>query len=182
MTTTLRSKIHVELAWTWRDHVDQLPIVDANYLRFLDDLADGNAAGQADAVWHATDQTLVADLSTTYRLDDLPQQLFGATVSIAMDKIKALLVVNKTTAATGYLLLGGAATNAWEEPFGGSGHTLRVMPESPILLTSARDGWDVTAASNALKITAIGGGATFDVAVLGTLAPLAGGSSSSSSA
>jgi len=66
----------------------------------------------------------------------------------------------------------------WYAPFGASGDTVKVMPDSPLLLANSRDGWDVQAGNTALKIAAAEADVTYDVAILGTLA---GGSSSSSS-
>jgi len=181
MTTTLRSSITAQLGWTWRDQVGTSLITDSNRLRFDKNLADGAEADQADAVWHAEDQTLSAGQSTTLELDALPQSRFGDTIMIPMAKVKAILIVNKNTAGNGYLRVGGAAVDEWYAPFGASGDTLKVMPDGPLLLANSRNGWDVPTGSTALKIAAVDGDVTYDVAILGTLAGEGGSSSSSSS-
>ena len=180
MTTTLRSTIAAQLGWTWHDQLGTCLITDSNRLDFSRDLADGSGSHQADAVWHAQDQTLEAGHSTTLDLDMLQQSLFGDLITIPLATVKAILVVNKNTTESGYLLVGGADADEWDAPFGAAGDTVKVMPGSPLLLANAGDGWPVEAGESALKIAAVGAGVTFDVAVLGTL-PEEGGSSSSSS-
>ncbi len=178
MTTTLRSSIKAQLAWTWDDRMGTSRITDSNRLQFDKDLPDGADADQADAVWHAEDQTLSAGQWTILELDALELSCFGDTIVIPFSKVKAILIVHRNTSAGGYLLVGGAAADEWYAPFGASGDTVKVMPDSPLLLSNSRDGWDVQFGGSALKIAAVGGDVTYDVAILGTLA---GGSSSSSS-
>lgn len=178
MTTTLRSSITAGLGWTWRDRAGTSLITDSNRLDFHKSLADGADADEADAVWHLEDQTLAAGQSTTLELDSLEQTRFGGTIIVPMSKVKAILIVNKNTSQGGYLLVGGAAADEWYAPFGASGDTVKVMPDSPLLLANSRGGWDVQVGNTALKIAAAEADVTYDVAVLGTLA---GGSSSSSS-
>ena len=178
MTTTLRSSITAQLGWTWQDRVGTSLITDSNRLQFDKDLADGADADQAEAVWHAEAQTLSAGQWTLLELDALELSCFGDTIVIPFSKIKAILIVHRNTSGGGHLLIGGAATDEWYAPFGASGDTVKVMPDSPLLLCHCRDGWDVPFGSSALKIAAVGGDVTYDVAILGTLA---GGSSSSSS-
>lgn len=182
MTTTLRSSIDAQLGWTWRDQTGTSSIVDSNRFRFNKSLADGAEAAEADAVWHAEDQMLSADESTTLELDALEQSCFGDTILIPLSRVKAILIVNKNTTGDGYLLVGGASMDEWYAPFGAAGDTVKVMPDSPLLLVNSRDGWDVEIGSTELKIAAIDGGVTFDVAILGTLAGENGSSSSSSGA
>ena len=178
MTTTLRSSISAQLGWTWQDRVGTSLITDSNRLPFDKNLADGAEADQADAVWHAEDQTLSAGQSTTLELDALEQSRFGDTIIIPFSKVKAILIVNKNTSG-GYLLVGGAAVDEWHAPFGASGDTVKVMPDGPLLLANCRDGWDVQLGSTALKLAAVGGDVTYDLAMLGTLADEVGSSSSS---
>jgi hypothetical protein len=77
--------------------------------------------------------------------------------------------------------VGGAAADPWAEPFGSADDTVQVMPQSPLLLANLRDGWAVNPGSTDVEIAAAGGGVTFDVAVLGTLAGTGSSSSSSGS-
>ena len=146
MTTTLRSKIQAELAWTWTDHIDTLPIVDGNRLRASVDMPDGNSAGQADAVWHASDQSLSTGQSVVYELDQLYQDLFGSFIEI---------------------------------PLGASGDQIAVPAGSPLLLANTQDGWLIPSGQTDLKIQAVEGPITYDIAILGTLSTQQPSSSSS---
>ena len=171
MTTTLISKVRAELAWAWTDHIDTLPIVDSNRIRTTVDMPDGNDTGQADAVWHASGQSLSAEQSIVYELDQLTQDLFGSFIEIPMDTVKAILIVNTTTSGDGYLLVGGAPTNAWEEPFGAPGDQLTVPAGSPLLLANTQQGWIIPIDQTDLKLQALDGPVTYDIAILGTLSP-----------
>ena len=181
MTTTLQSAISAQLGWTWRDLVGVASITNSNRLPFSKSLADGAGADQADAVWHADNQTLTADESMTLALDMLQQSMFGDAITVPLSRVKAILIVNKNTEGNGYLVVGGAAVDEWHAPFGSPGDTVKVMPDSPLLLANTRDGWDVGVGQSALEIRAGGGSVTFDVAVLGVLAGASGPFSSSSS-
>ncbi len=182
MTTTLQAKIRAELGWTWRDHVDASPIVDSNRLVFEQGMANGSGTNQADAVWHAGDQTLSAGASPTFELDALEKELFGDAIFITLLKVKALLITNKNTSGNGHLLVGAAVSDAWHAPFGSADDTVKVMPGGALLLANPQEGWDVTADARDLKITAGGENVTFDVAILGTATGPDGSSSSSSGA
>jgi hypothetical protein len=178
MTTTLRSKIEVQLGWTWRDRLGPFVVTDDNRLLFNKELADGSETEQADVVWHAADQTLPAGQSVTLELAALGQSVFGDVIVISLARVKAVLVVNKSAAASACLLLGGAGTDEWSAPFGMLGDTVKVMPGSPLLLANLRDGWEVESGYEALRLQAVGGDVTFDIAILGTKTQGGGGSSS----
>jgi len=172
MITTLESVIHVDLGWTWRDHVGVAPIVDSNHHRFTRRLADGTAAGQANAVWHVEDRALAAGQSLTLDLDLLEQSLFGDRITIPLATIKALLIVNKNASEPGRLLVGGATAHPWYAPFGAPDQTVMVLAGNPLLLANTGSGWAVGLENHALRIAAIDGPVTFDMAILGTLPEL----------
>ena len=167
MSKNLNSTIRAELGWTWRDESGETAIVDSNRLRKLIDLADGTGSDQADTVWHAQEQSLATGASTTLSLDDLAQSIFGDSISLSFSKIKALLIANTSTTA-GYLLVGGAASDQWYEPFAASGDKIKVMPGGQLLLTHPGTGWSVAAGSTDLKIAAVGATVSYDIAILGT--------------
>ncbi len=171
MTTSLRSVLETKLGWTWRDAVGTSVIVNRNRLSFGREMPDGGDPGQADAVWHLEQHVLAQDESILLPLDALEQTLFGDTILIPMSRVKAILVVNRNTSGDAYLLVGGAAFNEWSEPFGTFGDTVRVMPDSPLLLSHLRDGWQVGPAGSVLRIVALDGPVTFDIAILGVLDP-----------
>jgi hypothetical protein len=170
MTTSLRSTIQVQLGWTWRDVAGANVVANSNRLQLTQDLENGAGPNQADAVWDLVDASLTAGSSTTYSLDALTRELFGDSITIALANVKAVLVVNKNTTGSGYLLLGGAATDEWYAPLGASGHTVKVMPGAALLLACPQSGWDVTTGARQLKLSAVGDNATFDVAIVGVAA------------
>jgi hypothetical protein len=170
MTTTLRSTIQVQLGWTWRDIVGANVVANSNRLQLTQDLDDGAGANQADAIWDVVDQSLTAGTSTTFSLDALARGLFGDTITIALAKVKAVLVVNKNTSGSGHLLLGGAASDEWYAPLGASGDCVKIMPGAALLLACPQAGWDVAAGATELKLAAVGDDVTFDVAILGVAA------------
>jgi len=179
MTTSLRSTIIAQLGWTWRDHVWAAPITDNNRLQLIRSLANGTGVNQADAVWHAEDQSLAAGTSTTLELDALEKKLFGDTIFVSLLTVKALLIVNKNSGGDGYLLVGGAAGDQWYAPFGAADDTVKVMPGGPLLLANPCAGWDVQLGASDLKIAAPADAVTYDVAILGTTTPENTSSSSS---
>jgi hypothetical protein len=169
MTTSLRSAVETHLGWTWRDQVGNAAVVDSNRLAFDLDLPDGDDAGEADAVWHVQNRTLSEGESLLLQLDALEQPLFGDTILVSMDRVKAILIVNRNTEGAAYLLVGGAPADEWSEPFGMAGDTVKVMPGSPLLLANVLDGWPVAAGGATLRLASVGGSVRFDIAILGTL-------------
>lgn len=179
MTTTLRSKIDVQLGWIWRDRIGPFTVIDNNRLLFNQELADGIQAGQADVVWHAADQTILAGQSITLELAALGQSVFDDVILVSFARVKTVLIVNKSAAASACLVVGAAGLGEWSAPFGMLGDSAKVMPGSPLLLANLRDGWEVEPGYEALKLQAVGGDVTFDIAILGVSA--GGGNDSSSS-
>lgn len=176
MSTTLRSTIRVELGWTWRDQAAGLLFTDSNRVQYRQDLADGIGPGQADAVYHALDQTLAAGQAVELPLDGLEQTMFGGSVPVRLLRIKALLLVNKSQA--GLVVLGGATSDAWLGPFGQWDTSLRIPPDAPFFVAHRGEGWPVEPGANRLRIEALGAEACFDLVLLGTTAN--GGAASSS--
>jgi hypothetical protein len=169
MTASLRSRIGVQLGWTWRDHVEAAPITDSNRLQFDQDLGDGDGTDQAQAIWHVEDQMLASGDSTMLDLAALPQPLFGGTLTLSLVGVRAILIVNKGT-GDGFLLVGGAAADPWYAPLGAADDRVKVMPGGALLLAAPRDGWAVEPNQARLLIAASGGNVTYDIAILGSMA------------
>ena len=167
MSINLHSTIHAELGWTWRNVSGETTVVNSNRLRSRLDLADGAGSDQANAVWHAEEQSLASAASTTLELDNLSQSLFGDTISLSLATVKAILIVN-TSATAGYLLIGGAAADEWYAPFAAAGERVKVMAGGQLLLAHPGDGWSVSAGVTDLKIAAVDAAVTYDIAILGT--------------
>lgn len=170
MTTTLRSTLQAQLGWTWRDAVGANVVANTNRLQWSQDLENGVGTNQADAVWDVVDQSLSAGTSITLSLDGLVRNLFGDAITIALAKVKALLVVNKNASGSGHLLLGGAVSDEWHAPLGASGDCVKIMPGAALMLACPQSGWDVAAGATELKLAAVGDDATFDITILGVAA------------
>lgn len=167
MSSQLRSSIQAQLGWTWRDTSDTVPVVDTNQLLFRLALADGTGAGQADAVWHRHGRTLLADAADMLALDALPMPLFGGELYLAMQTIRAILLLNRDQ-SDGALVVGAAESYPWSGPFGSTSHTIAVPPGAPFLVAHPGTGWPVQVGANMLRLAASGGSVTYDAAILGT--------------
>lgn len=177
MTTTLRSTVRIELGWTWRDQAAGLLFTDSNRVLYREDLPDGVAPGQADAVYHALDQTLGAGQAIELVLDALEQTMFGGRVPVGLARVKALLVIHKGT--SGVLVVGGASTGTWLGPFGLWDAVVRIPPGNPFFVAHRGEGWPVEPDAHRLRIEAVGGDIPFDLVLLGTRPSGNSGSSSS---
>jgi hypothetical protein len=105
-------------------------------LSYAVELGNGTDADQANQTWQ-DERTLAASASETLDLRGVLKDAFGDTVSFA--RIKALVI--KNTSDTGTLTVGGAASNAWQGPFGNTNDTLTIRPGGFVVLA----GGDATA-------------------------------------
>jgi hypothetical protein len=165
-----KAEVKAWVGWNWSDGA-----VDNGRLDYAGRLLDGNGDNQAEAVWHAEIQTLADAASTTLDLTALTRIVLGDLHTVTFLTVKALLIVNQGTSG-GRLLVGGAATDEWSEPFGADGDQIAVPLDSPLLLANRQAGWNVDQANRNLKLAASGGEVTYSIAVVGTTT--AAGSSS----
>jgi hypothetical protein len=109
-------------------------------------LTNGTTADKADGFWQKT-LTLNAEESHSIDLYNLPLSVFTATVSVALDKVKALLFYNSSTITT--FSVGGDPANRWE---GFTGGDWVVHPGGIVLVTAPKVGLQVTGSSKVLEI------------------------------
>ncbi|OHB67852.1 MAG: hypothetical protein A2V70_19915 [Planctomycetes bacterium RBG_13_63_9] len=173
---SFKAEVKASLGWNWNDGA-----VDNNRLDFAVALPGGNGEGQAEAVWHVEDQTLLDATSIIFDLTELSRTVFGDTVTVTFLTVKALLIVNRSTDG-GELVVGNAPADWWSEPFGADGDRVIVPPDSPLLLANRQEGWDVDNASRNLQLAAIGGDVTYSMAIVGTTTAPGSGSGSGSGA
>jgi hypothetical protein len=159
---TFTSELRASLGWNWTDGA-----VDNDRLDYTQQLPEGNGDGQAEAVWHVVEQTLLDGASLTLDLTALHRTVLGDDHVVALLTVKAILIVNHNTAG-GSLVVGGAATNEWSAPFAAAGDKIAVPPDSPLLLANRSAGWPVDATHRNLKLAATGGNVTYSIAILGT--------------
>lgn len=133
----------VQLNPTWDDGT-ATDAVAANVALSLD---NGTGAGQADSFWSNT-YSIAAGQSQSIDLTALARSVFGASGSINIWKVKALLFRNLST-ATGFTV-GGTPSDRWSG-FSSSG-TLVVAPEGLVLVTAPRAGLATSGTSKALDV------------------------------
>lgn len=171
---SFKAEVKASVGWNWSEGA-----VDNDRLDYAQRLSDGNADNQAEAVWHAENQTLPDAASTTWDLTTLARTVLGDVHTVTFLTVKALLIVNLSTSG-GELLVGGAAGDEWSEPFGADGDQLAVPPDSPLLLANRQAGWNVDDANKNLKLAASGGDVTYSIAIVGTTTAPGSGSGSGS--
>lgn len=132
-------------------------------------LQSGIAAGQADKLF-ADQRTLAA--SATENLDLAGSLLDPLGAIVTFVSVKAIMI-RASAANTNNVVVGGAASNAFAGPLGGTAPTLTVPPGGIVLLTAPKTGWPVVASTGDLLKVANGGAGTpvtYDVIVIGTSA------------
>jgi hypothetical protein len=159
---SFNAEVKAAIGWNWAGGA-----TDNDRLDYAERLLEGNGNNQAEAVWHAEAQSLTSGNSTTLDLTALTRTILGDTHSLTLLKVKALLVVSRST-STGTLVVGAAASDEWSEPFGADGDQIGVPPDSPMLLCNRQAGWTVDASNKNLKVSAVGGDVDYAIAVLGT--------------
>lgn len=169
---SFKAEIMASLGWNWNEGA-----LDNDRLDYAKQLLEGNGDGQAEAVWHAEGQTLLDAASITLDLTSLERTILGDLNTVTFLKVKALLIVNQSTAG-GTLLVGDAAADEWSEPFGADGDQVSVPPDSPLLMANRNAGWSVDNANKNLKLAASGGAVTYGIAVVGTTTAAGSGSGS----
>jgi len=115
---SFKAEVKAALGWNWSEGA-----TDNDRLDYARQLLEGNDDNQAEAVWHAESQTLSDAASITLDLTALERTILGDLNTVTFLTVKAILVVNENT-GDGELLLGGAASDEWSEPFGADGWPL----------------------------------------------------------
>lgn len=132
-------------------------------------LTSGTGANQADLMF-SDKRTLSASASENLDLAGGLADAFGATLTFAT--VKAIMI-KAAAGNTNDVVVGGAASNAFVGPFGGTTPTVAVKPGGFLLLFAPATGWTVTASTgDILKVanSSSGSAVTYDVVLLGTSA------------
>jgi hypothetical protein len=172
MADTLAVDIKASLVWLFQETIDLAVVSDSSQLQYVRSLTDGTAADQADKLWH-DQRTVAAGANDDLDLTALVNTIFGSTVTMHLAKVKALLIVNLSTAAGDELRLDSSVANAFTAPFNGSATSqVEIGADSALLLSNKKDGWTVTAATgDILRVRNPGPNAiTYQIALVGTSA------------
>jgi hypothetical protein len=167
---TFKAEIRASIGWKWDEGA-----VDDGRLEYAKQFLEGHGDGEAEAAWHAEDQTLPEGGVATLDLTALARRVLGDRLTTCLLRVKGLLVINHDS-STGRLVLGGAGGPEWSAPFGADGDTVEVRPQSAVLLANKPDGWPVDDANKLLRLAAAGGCLTYSIAVVGTTAADGSGS------
>jgi len=127
----------------------------------------GTGAGKADLAF-ADRRTLAAAATENLDLAGALTDPLGAALTFG--HVKAIYVTAKST-NTNSVVVGGAASNGFAGPFGGTTPTLSIPPGGFLLLTHPGAGWVVTPTSgDLLKVANSGAGTSvqYDVILIGT--------------
>jgi hypothetical protein len=119
-------------------------------------LAAGTGSGKADKVF-SDHRTLVASASENLDLAGVLTDPFGAAITCV--KVKSLTFHAKSTNVND-VVVGGAASNGFIGPFGGTTPTVAVPPGGFFSIAHPGAGWTVTAATGDLLKVLNGGGTT----------------------
>lgn len=172
MTETLDTELRLSLSGLLRQRDELATLTDLAKLNYAAHLPSGTLAGQADKIWH-DERMLAAGASDLLTLDALAMPALGGTLSIALVKVKLLLVLNTALAAGNNLHVGGAgvAGDAWCGPWADDADAKSVVTaDSLLLVLNKLTGWSVTPGSaNVLKLLNPGGSSiTYRIAIVGT--------------
>lgn len=176
MADVFKGEVVARLGWKWTADGG---VVDDDKLQKAQQITDGTDANEAEAAWQPDggEQTLLNGATSTLDLTALTRALFDDTLSLTLVTVRAILITN--TGTSGTLVVGGAGTNEWSEPFGADGDLVEVPAGSPMILSNLRTGWDVDNSNKNLKLAASGGDVTYEMAIIGTINAAGSGSSSS---
>lgn len=133
----------------------------------LAQFAPGTGTGKADLAF-ADRRTLAASATENLDLAGALTDPLGAALTFG--HVKAIYVTAKA-ANTNNVVVGGAATNGFGGPFGGTTPTVSIPPGGFLLLAHPGAGWTVTPATgDLLKVanSAAGTSVQYDVIVIGT--------------
>lgn len=180
MTDNLNIQMRIDCGWTWKCVGESRQFTDSASIHFRRDSLSPNTPQDIDIAWYLENQTLVKNATTTYNLRSLSQLIFGKSINFTLACAKILYVYNRS--AVGTLSLGDTVTNQWIGPFGLAGDELKLAPNSPLFITNFTSGWSVDPSTCNLKLNALGGDVSYDIAILGTSPDWVAPSPSSSSA
>ncbi|MCE9604569.1 MAG: hypothetical protein K8U03_06645 [Planctomycetia bacterium] len=169
MASALSTDLRASLTWLLQDALELSTITDVSKLEYTAGLANGVGSGQADRIWH-DERTLAAGAADDLVLSALASSVFGNSVQVALAKVKALLIVCKTTDAGAELTVGNAASHTWLGPFNTATARATLAADSSLLLINKQAGWSVgVGTTDVLRILNSGSGsATYRIVIVGT--------------
>lgn len=86
----------VRIVPVWTEPLDLVDVVDKTTIAETLTLANGTAAGQADAYWKDV-RTVAASTTDTVDLTALPLDVYGGTDTISLANVRLIYVKNRST-------------------------------------------------------------------------------------
>jgi hypothetical protein len=171
LTDALTGTIRTSLSWTRLDTQEVGTITNRKVASSTYAITDGDGPGQADLVF-ADARTIPANTVESFDLLSLTQQALGVTVPFTFRQLRAIRVVNASTAAGRRLLVGvdpGRPTAVYAAEVG---------PGSEWFSVNQTDSWRVTEANSVIRIANPNAASvTYELYLFGT-STAAGGSGS----
>jgi len=170
MSDSLSLEISAGLSWLFEETLDLSTLTDNARLEYSASLTDGSGPGQANRIWHAT-RSIASGGNDDHDLTALSQTLYGTTVTVGFNKIRALLIVNTSVNSGDTIFLDSSVANAFTSAFHGSTSSqLEIPPDSPLLLVNKVDGWTVTGGTADMLRISNSGSANFSykIVIVGT--------------
>jgi hypothetical protein len=156
LTGTLR------LVPRWADDLNTTTVTDTATTNLAFALADGDGDDEADGYYKDV-ITVAASATASVDLRSLPLNIMGGSGTLSLAKIKALLIVNRSTTAS--LTVNGSTSNRWTALSAGA---LTVGPEGVLYVTHLNAGYATTASDKVIAITNNGASAAdVEVYVIG---------------
>jgi len=162
MAQSISGSLEIRYRQTYNNVLDLETFSSSLDERIQQAFTNGTGANKAQASW--TDRRSL--LTTTSEEIDL-RALTNGFGTLTATKIKALIIRVRTTTPGYRLLVGGAASNAWEAWTTQTGSIIRVGAGSQLVISDWIDGLIVDATHKMLKIENPSGGTVeYDIIVL----------------
>lgn len=172
LTDTLTGSIRTFMNWTRTDAQEIGTVTNRKTLNTSYTLTDGDGPGEADLVF-ADARTIAANTIEEFDLLDLEQVALGVTVPYEFRQLRAIRVVNRSTASGRRLLVGvdpGRPTVVYAAEVG---------PASEWMSVNHVDAWEVTDANKVVRIcNPTSASIDYELYLFGTSTPAPGGSGS----
>jgi len=153
--TVESARMSVQVKHTYKNALDLNDVTDDLTKSYVDTLSNGTGANKAQVVFHDRRSLLT---TATEELD-LAGTLVNAFGVVTFTKIKEIVIKVNTVTAGYRLLVGGAASNAFETFVGAAGDIIKIGAGGILALSSPVDGYVVTAnTADLLKIDNPSGG------------------------
>ena len=170
MTRTLTGNLDITTGWFYKNADNFATVAEKERFKILaQDWTDGTGPNQINVMYRARRCITLSTLTDDIDLAGVLVDIFGNTITFT--HIKEILILNTATISGEDLLIGGAASNAWSQPFNGSATAKDDLWAGGIWVRSAPlSGIPITAGSaDTLRVTHNGsvGDIDYDIVIKG---------------